>query len=68
MDNKARCGDCDKQSDVKSRVMCALCSSSVEQDKEDPFAGVGVWFTEDPESSKEDEVNGLEDEEILILS
>ena len=34
MDNKARCGDCDKQSDVKSRVMCALCSSSVEQDEE----------------------------------
>ena len=40
LDNKARCGDCDKQSDVKSRVMCALCSSSVEQDEEDPFAGV----------------------------
>jgi hypothetical protein len=48
--------------------MCALCSSSVEQDEEDPFAEVEVWFTEDPESSKEDKVNGLEDKEILILS
>ena len=68
LDNKTRCGDCNKQSDVIIRVMGKLCSSSVAQDEEDPFAGVGVWFIENPESSKEDEVNGLEDEEILILS
>eukprot|EP00092_Neocalanus_flemingeri_P084672 GFUD01106408.1.p1 GENE.GFUD01106408.1~~GFUD01106408.1.p1 ORF type:complete len:668 (-),score=190.18 GFUD01106408.1:9-1907(-) len=41
---------------------------NIEQDEEDPFAGVGVWFTDDSVEMDENEANGLEDEDILILS